>query len=178
MASLIIAIFLSEYAPDGLRKVVKPALEILAGIPTVVYGFFAVSFITPNVLQSFLEVGTFNKLSPGLVMGVLIIPTVATLSEDAMSAVPQALRDGAYGLGSTKRQVATRVVVRSSCHASSGWAWRSLRTAHSSSASLSTAISTVACSPASCSSSCSDVSSYCRPPGNRGCQPTHCMTCC
>ncbi|HEU0214391.1 MAG TPA: phosphate ABC transporter permease subunit PstC [Jiangellaceae bacterium] len=105
------AIYLAEYATPRARQVLKPTLEVLAGIPTVVYGFFAVSFITPNVLQSFLEVGTFNKLSPGLVMGVMIIPTVATLSEDAMSAVPQALRDGAYGLGSTKRQVATKVVV-------------------------------------------------------------------
>ena len=105
------AIYLSEYASPRARKVLKPVLEVLAGIPTVVYGFFALAFVTPNLLQRFLDVGTFSMLSAGLVMGVMIIPTVASLSEDAMTAVPLALRDGAYGLGSTKMQVATRVVV-------------------------------------------------------------------
>jgi phosphate transport system permease protein len=105
------AIYLSEYASPRARKVLKPVLEVLAGIPTVVYGFFALAFVTPNLLQRFLDVGTFSMLSAGLVMGVMIIPTVASLSEDAMTAVPQALRDGAYGLGSTKMQVAMRVVV-------------------------------------------------------------------
>lgn len=105
------AIYLAEYASPRARRILKPVLEVLAGIPTVVYGFFAVAFLTPTLLQKFLEVGTFNMLAPGLVMGVMIIPTVASLSEDAMSAVPQALRDGAYGLGSTKMQVATKVVV-------------------------------------------------------------------
>jgi phosphate transport system permease protein len=90
--------------------VLKPVLEVLAGVPTVVYGFFALTFVTPYLLGPLLGVGTFNMLSAGLVMGIMIVPTVASLSEDAMSAVPQALRDGAYGLGSTKRQVAVRVV--------------------------------------------------------------------
>jgi phosphate transport system permease protein len=105
------ATYLAEYANPRTRKIFKPILEILAGIPTVVYGFFALSFITPSLLQPFLEVGTFNMLSAGLVMGIMIVPTVASLSEDAMTAVPQTLRDAAYGLGSTRRQVATRVVI-------------------------------------------------------------------
>ncbi|MBD0292982.1 MAG: phosphate ABC transporter permease subunit PstC [Jiangellaceae bacterium] len=105
------AIYLSEYASPRARTLLKPTLEVLAGIPTVVYGFFALAFVTPNLLQTFIDVGTFSMLSAGLVMGIMIVPTVASLSEDAMSAVPQALRDGAYGLGSTKMQVAVRVVV-------------------------------------------------------------------
>jgi len=105
------AIYLAEYASPRARKVLKPVLEVLAGIPTVVYGFFALAFVTPQILQRIIDVGTFSMLSAGLVMGVMIIPTVASLSEDAMTAVPQSLRDGAYGLGSTRMQVATRVVV-------------------------------------------------------------------
>ena len=105
------AIYLAEYASPRARKVLKPILEVLAGIPTVVYGFFALAFITPELLQRFLDVGTFSMLSAGLVMGIMIVPTVASLSEDAMTAVPQSLRDGAYALGSTKMHVATRVVV-------------------------------------------------------------------
>jgi phosphate transport system permease protein len=105
------AVYLSEYASPRARRVLKPVLEVLAGIPTVVYGFFALQFVTPALLQRILDVGTFNMLSAGLVMGVMIIPTVASLSEDAMTAVPQALRDGAYGLGSTRMQVAIRVVI-------------------------------------------------------------------
>jgi phosphate transport system permease protein len=105
------AIYLSEYASPQIRKVLKPVLEVLAGVPTVVYGFFALTFVTPYLLGPWLPVGTFNMLSAGLVMGIMIIPTVASLAEDAMSAVPQSLRDGAYGLGSTRMQVATRVVV-------------------------------------------------------------------
>jgi phosphate transport system permease protein len=105
------AIYLAEYATPRARRVLKPLLEVLAGIPTVVYGFFALAFVAPEVLGPLVGVGTFSMLSAGLVMGVMIIPTVASLSEDAMTAVPQALRDGAYGLGSTKMQVATRVVV-------------------------------------------------------------------
>ena len=106
------AIYLSEYASDRNRRILKPVLEILAGIPTVVYGFFALAFVTPllgNLFGDRLQV--FNGLAAGLVMGVMIIPTVASLSEDAMSAVPHALRDGAYALGATKRIVATTVVV-------------------------------------------------------------------
>jgi phosphate transport system permease protein len=105
------AVYLSEYASARTRKVLKPVLEVLAGIPTVVYGFFALVYITPTVLAPWLPVGTYNMLSPGIVMGIMIIPTIASLSEDAMSAVPQSLREGAYGMGSTRMQVATRVVV-------------------------------------------------------------------
>jgi phosphate transport system permease protein len=108
------AIYLSEYAHDRTRRTLKPILEILAGIPTVVYGFFALTFVTP-LLQDiwFLgqEPGVFNALSAGLVMGVMILPTVASLSEDAMAAVPQGLRQGAFALGATRLKVSTRVVV-------------------------------------------------------------------
>jgi phosphate transport system permease protein len=105
------AIYLAEYASPRARKVFKPILEVLAGIPTVVYGFFALAFITPQILQRLIDIGTFSMLSAGLVMGIMIVPTVASLSEDAMTAVPQSLRDGAYALGSTKMHVATKVVV-------------------------------------------------------------------
>ena len=111
---LLAAIYLSEYAQPRVRKVFKPMLEILAGIPTVVYGFFALAFVTP-LLQGIWPVGDgpaiFNGLAAGIVMGVMIIPTVASLSEDAMAAVPQSLRDGAYALGSTRMIVSLRVVV-------------------------------------------------------------------
>jgi phosphate transport system permease protein len=104
------AIFLSEYAGRRTRSVLKPALEVLAGVPTVVFGFFALTAVTP-FLRHFVDVDIFNGLSAGLVMGVMLIPTVASVSEDAMAAVPQDLRDGAYGLGATKLQVSTRIVV-------------------------------------------------------------------
>jgi len=105
------AIYLSEYAPDRVRRIIKPILEVLAGIPTVVYGFFALSFLTP-ILQSVLPIPViFNVLSAGMVMGLMIMPMVSTLSEDAMVAVPRELRDGAYALGATRFEVATRVVV-------------------------------------------------------------------
>jgi phosphate transport system permease protein len=108
------AIYLSEYAAEGTRKVLKPVLEVLAGIPTVVYGFFALKGITP-FLQDWWPWGRgpsiFNALVAGFVMGIMIIPTIASLSEDAMSAVPRSLRDGAYALGSSRMIVATRVVV-------------------------------------------------------------------
>ena len=110
---LLVAIYLSEYARPRVRKVLKPTLEILAGIPTVVYGFFALTFVTPLLQDVWLfrePPGIFNAASAGLVMGVMIVPTVASLSEDAMGAVPQALRDGAFALGSSRLQVATRVV--------------------------------------------------------------------
>lgn len=107
------AIYLSEYARPGTRKVLKPALELLAGIPTVVFGFFALTFATPLLRDLGIAVDIFNALSAGLVMGVMLLPTVASLSEDAMSAVPHALRDGAYALGSSKLQVATRIVIPS-----------------------------------------------------------------
>ena len=108
------AIYLSEYSPERTRRILKPVLEVLAGIPTVVYGFFALTVVTP-FLQDIWPFGdppqVFNALSAGLVMGVMILPTVASLSEDAMAAVPQGLRQGAYALGATKRVVATKVVV-------------------------------------------------------------------
>lgn len=107
------AIYLSEYAKPRARKTIKPILEILAGIPTVILGFFALEFVTQVVLQTIWpQTEIFNALSAGLVMGIMIVPTIASLSEDAMSAVPRGLREGAYALGSTKRQVATKVVVR------------------------------------------------------------------
>ena len=109
------AIYLSEYASPRTRKYLKPALEVLAGIPTVVYGFFALTFVTPLLQQIWFLPGdppaVFNALSAGLVMGVMILPTVASLSEDAMSAVPRGLREGAFALGSTKMQVSTKIVV-------------------------------------------------------------------
>jgi phosphate transport system permease protein len=105
------AIYLSEYARPRVRRALKPALEVLAGIPTVVFGFFALTFFTPLLRDLGTGVSTFNVLSAGLVMGVMLIPTVASISEDAMSAVPQDLRDGAYALGSSKLQVSTRIVV-------------------------------------------------------------------
>ncbi|MGI8511151.1 MAG: phosphate ABC transporter permease subunit PstC [Solirubrobacteraceae bacterium] len=106
------AVYLSEYARPGVRKAVKPALELLAGVPTIVFGYFALTFFTPNVLQDIvhLKVDVFNALSAGIIMGFMVIPTVASLSEDAMSAVPGSLREGAFGLGASKLQVSTRVV--------------------------------------------------------------------
>jgi phosphate transport system permease protein len=105
------AIYLSEYASPRMRGTLKPALEILAGIPTIVFGYFALTFMTPLLRDLGIEVDVFNTFSAGLVMGVYLIPTVASLSDDAMGAVPRELRDGAYALGSTKVQVATRIVV-------------------------------------------------------------------
>ena len=108
------AIYLSEYARPGVRKALKPVLEVLAGIPTVVYGFFALTFLTPVLQDLWIfgdPPGVFNALGAGLVMGVMILPTVASLSEDAMAAVPQSLRQGAYALGASKRIVATKIVV-------------------------------------------------------------------
>ncbi len=108
---LLSAIFLSEYAHPQVRAITKPILEVLAGIPTVVYGFFALFFITP-ILRSFSDdVGIFNALSAAIVMGVMIIPMVSSLSEDAMRAVPNGLREGAYALGATKVEVALKVVL-------------------------------------------------------------------
>jgi phosphate transport system permease protein len=105
------AIYLSEYAGSRTRKVLKPLLEVLAGIPTIVYGYFALTFFTPLLRDLGFGADIFNALSAGLVMGVMILPTVASLSEDAMAAVPHDLRDAAFALGSTRREVATRIVV-------------------------------------------------------------------
>jgi len=109
---LITAIFLSEYAPRRLRNILKPVLEILAGVPTVVYGFFALTFITPFLRDGIgIDVQHFNALSAGIAVGILCVPTVSSLSEDALQAVPNRLREAAYGLGGTKFDVAAKVVV-------------------------------------------------------------------
>ena len=108
---LMTAIFLSEYAPDKLRRVIKPVLEVLAGIPPVVYGYFALTFFTPLLQTVFEGLIVFNALSAGLVMGVMIIPMVSSLSEDAMVAVPRNLREGAYALGATRYEVSIKIVV-------------------------------------------------------------------
>ena len=108
---LLSAIYLSEYAPDKVRKPVKPILEVLAGIPTVVYGYFALLFVTPILRQISGDISVFNALSASIVMGIMILPMVSSLSEDAMRSVPRNLREGAYALGSTKLEVSTLVVV-------------------------------------------------------------------
>ena len=106
------AIYLSEYASARTRRLLKPALEVLAGIPTIVFGFFALTFVGPEVLKTLLkvDVGTFSALSAGLVLGILVLPTIATVADDALSAVPQSLREGAFGLGASRMQVSLRVV--------------------------------------------------------------------
>lgn len=108
---LLTAIFLSEYAPRGLRAILKPVLEILAGIPTVVYGYFALTFITPVLRGVVPQTDVYNAASAAIVVGIMVIPMVSSLSEDALRAVPAALREGAYALGATKLEVTTRVVV-------------------------------------------------------------------
>jgi phosphate transport system permease protein len=110
-AGLITAIYLSEYAPQAVRRLVRPVLEILAGVPTVVYGYFALLFVTPLLQRIVPELAGFNALSPGIVMGIMILPMVSSLSEDALRSVPNGLREGAYALGATKAQAALRVVV-------------------------------------------------------------------
>jgi phosphate transport system permease protein len=108
-----VAVYLSEYANRRVRAIIKPILEILAGIPTVVLGFFALFFVTPELVARFWPVGnvsTFSGLSAGIVVGVMIIPTVASLAEDAMNSVPRGLREGGYALGATRREVATSIV--------------------------------------------------------------------
>ena len=108
---LLAAIFLSEYAPPRLHAVLKPLLEILAGVPTVVYGYFALLFVTPIIQTVLPATMIFNALSAGIVMGVMIIPMISSLSEDAMSAVPSSLRAGSYALGATRMETAIRVVL-------------------------------------------------------------------
>jgi phosphate transport system permease protein len=107
---LLAAIYLSEYAPARVRRVIKPVLELLAGIPTVVYGYFALMFVTPLLQQLIPGLSGFNALSPGIVMGIMILPLVSSLSEDAMRAVPRGLREGAYALGATRMQTSLTVV--------------------------------------------------------------------
>src|SRR5680860_32784 len=107
---LMAAIYLSEYAGDRTRGTIKPVLEILAGVPTIVYGYFALKFITPNLIEPILDVGVFNGLSAGIAVGIMTLPLVASLSEDALRAVPISLREAAYGLGATTFETAVRVV--------------------------------------------------------------------
>lgn len=108
---LAAAVYLSEYAGENARSILKPVLEILAGVPTIVYGFFALTFITPNLLQPILDVGTFNGLSAGIAIGIMTLPMVASLSEDALRAVPRSLREASYALGATKFETTARVIV-------------------------------------------------------------------
>lgn len=108
---LVSAIFLSEYATGKFRNIVKPLLEVLAAVPTVVYGYFALLFVTPLLQKIIPNLSGFNALSAGIVMGIMIIPIISSISEDAMHAVPMGLREGAYALGSTRFQVSWKVVV-------------------------------------------------------------------
>ena len=105
------AIYLSEYASKRTKKIIKPILEVLAGIPTIVYGFFALTLVTPILRAIFPSISSFNAISPGLVVGVMIIPMIASMSEDAMSSVPNKIREGALGLGSTKLEMITKVII-------------------------------------------------------------------
>ncbi len=114
---LTIAIYLNEYAPKGFRKAVKPLLEVLAAVPTVVYGFFALVVVTPFLQSIWPSISGFNSLSAGLVMGIMIIPFISSLGEDALFAVPNTLRQASYGMGATRLQTAFRVLIPS---ASSG----------------------------------------------------------
>jgi phosphate transport system permease protein len=110
---LIVAVYLSEYAPFKIKEVAKPILELLAAVPTVVYGYFALLFLTP-ILQKFIpNLSGFNALSPGIIMGIMIIPYVSSVSEDAMKAVPMYIREGSYAMGATKFQTAFKVVIPS-----------------------------------------------------------------
>lgn len=109
---LIIAIYLSEYAPGWFREIVKPILEILAAIPTVVYGFFALVYVTPWLQSIFPDqIGGFNALSPGIVMGIMILPLISSLSEDALYAVPKSLKEASFGMGATKLQTIRQVLI-------------------------------------------------------------------
>ncbi len=107
----IIAIYLSEYAPHRLREIIKPLLELLGAVPTVVYGYFALLMVTPALQKVFPELPGFNMLSAGLVIGLMIVPYVASVSEDAMRAVPKYMREGSYAMGATRFQTAFRVVI-------------------------------------------------------------------
>jgi phosphate transport system permease protein len=108
---LTIAVYLNEYAPKSFRKAIKPVLEILAAIPTVVYGYFGLMVITPFLQQIFPQMAGFNALSPGIVMGIMIIPMISSLSEDALYAVPTSLREASYGIGATRFQTSFKVLV-------------------------------------------------------------------
>lgn len=114
---LTVAVYLSEYAPRSFRNIIKPLLEILAAVPTVVYGYFALSVVTPFLQKIYPDLAGFNALSAGIVMGIMIIPLISSLSEDALYAVPKSLREASYGMGATRFQTAFKVLVPS---ASSG----------------------------------------------------------
>ncbi|MDK6862619.1 MULTISPECIES: phosphate ABC transporter permease subunit PstC [Nosocomiicoccus] len=105
------AIYLSEYAPKSVRKVLKPTLEVLAGIPTVVYGAFAITVVTPMLQSIFSSMGHFNAISPGLVVGIMILPMITSLTDDAITSVPDAVREGSYGLGATQLETVFKVVL-------------------------------------------------------------------
>lgn len=109
---LLTAIYLAEFAPVRVRKVIKPVIELLAGVPTIVFGFFALTFFTPEILRGLFgaEVNQFNALAAGLILGLLVLPTIASVAEDAMTAVPASLREGASGLGASRMQVSLRIV--------------------------------------------------------------------
>ncbi|MBQ0140340.1 MAG: phosphate ABC transporter permease subunit PstC [Kurthia sp.] len=108
---LAVAIYLSEYASDKSRRIIKPILEVLAGVPTIVYGFFALTFVTPLLQEIIPGLKIFNALSPGIIVGIMILPTIASMSEDALSSVPKTMREGALALGATKLEVALKVVL-------------------------------------------------------------------
>lgn len=108
---IVIALYLSEFAPPSVRETVKPFLEMLEGVPTVVYGYFALLFVTPLLQKIFPDLPGFNMLSPGIVIGIMIIPYVSSVSEDAMRAVPMAMREGSYAMGATRFQTAVKVVL-------------------------------------------------------------------
>jgi phosphate transport system permease protein len=110
---LIVAIYLSEYAPFRIKEIAKPVLELLAAVPTVVYGYFALLFLTPILQKVIPNLSGFNALSPGIIMGIMIIPYVSSVSEDAMKAVPMQIREGSYAMGGTKFQTAFKVVIPS-----------------------------------------------------------------
>lgn len=110
---ILVAVYLSEYAPHSVRELIKPVLELLAAVPTVVYGYFALLFLTPILQELYHDLSGFNALSPGIIMGIMIIPYVSSVSEDAMIAVPMHIREGSYAMGATKLQTAFKVVIPS-----------------------------------------------------------------
>jgi len=109
---LFSAIYISEFASKRTRKIIKPILELLAGVPTVVFGYFALNWITPNIVQKFIPgTGVFNAISAGMAVGIMIVPTIASISDDALNAVPKGLKMGAFALGSTKRITALKIML-------------------------------------------------------------------
>lgn len=109
---LMSALYLSEYASERMRSILKPSLELLAGIPTIIYGFFALTFITPDILKKIWpQTSVFNVLSASIAVGIMIVPLIASLSEDAIRSVPRSMREGAYALGATKFEVSSRIIV-------------------------------------------------------------------